>query len=295
MSAIPKLIYTQYSRHHDKKGLSAASNACSTSLPTEDPTSIVPQENEKDVFITSHPLTHTKTDTLSTAPTATDPEGPSIKSAHSSTTSLPSTAAPLPSLTARPVGIFPQYLASQITTLKIREASLPNLPDSFVVSTAIDGVDTPLFKVHRAYPSWHKKQAILDAKTEQEIMTVQRNPYSLPQSFSFLDPSGNRICDIRGNFFVPYTGGKSTASFLNCGTGEKVELVVKGSWKNQMGAIKMNGEVICSMESDIFEVRNVVGGRRTYRVQVREGMDLCMAVGFVCAMDGRERGSGVLV
>jgi hypothetical protein len=296
MAAIPKLIYTQYSRHHNKKGLFAASNASSASPPTEDPIAIIPQEHEKDVFITSHPLTYSNTDTLSTAKTATDLDRPSIKSANSSTTSLASTAAPLPSSTARPIGIFPQYLASTTTNLEIRENSIPNLPDSFLVSTIIEGVDTPLFKVHRSYPSWHKKQVIIDAKTDVEIMTVQRNPYSFPQSFDFIDPSDKRVCDVQGNFFMPYTGGKSTASFINASTGEKIELVVKGSWKNQMGAIKdAQGNILCKMESNIFELRNLVGGRRTYNLTVREGMDLVIAVGLICAMDARERPSGVLV
>jgi uncharacterized protein YxjI len=41
------------------------------------------------------------------------------------------------------------------------------------------------------------------------------------------------------------------------------------------------------MTSNIFELRNVVGGRRTYNVTIRAGLDMAMVVGLIVALDAR--------
>jgi hypothetical protein len=92
--------------------------------------------------------------------------------------------------------------------------------------------------VHRDRPSFHHRQQIVDATTDETIFTVQRNVGTLPSSFTFVDPEGTRIVDLQGNFFRPYTGAKSSASRLNAETGRKIDLLMHGSYRNRHAVIK---------------------------------------------------------
>lgn len=246
-----RMIYTQYSRRHNKVGLSAASNASA------------PSYHEKDMSITD--------------------EKHAIITEHS-TTSTEGLTATTPSLSA-PIAIFPQYVTETTTSLTIREDGLPHLPDSFTVSNG----DTTLFKVHRDRPSFRHRQEIIDAQTQQPVMTVCRNVGTLPRSFIFVDPERNRIVDLQGSFFVPYTGAKSSAFLLNAETGQKIELLMQGSYRNRHAVIKNKetDEILVTMTSNIFELRNIVGGRRTYNVTIRAGLDMAIVVGLIVALDAR--------
>lgn len=116
-------------------------------------------------------------------------------------------------------------------------------------------------------------------------MTIRRNLGTLPRSFTFLDPTGNRIVDLQGNFFVPFTGAKSTVFLLNA-AGQKVELSMQGSFQNRHAVIKNSeGDELVTMSSD-FELRDLVG-RRTYTVDIRAGVDMAVVVGLIVALDAR--------
>ena len=230
-----------------------------------------------------HDKTGINTASNASAPSYKEQEGDE-KNAVVTNLSTDSLTSNTPAISA-PIAIFPQYLTSDTTTLTIREDGFPSLGSSFSVTKD----NTPIFTVDRERPSFRNRQHIIDASTQKPIYTVQRYIGNLARSFSFVDPNGTRIVDLQGNFFVPYTGAKSSAFLLSAETGEKVELMMHGSYRNRDAAItnKETGEVLVEMKSNIFELRNVVGGRRTYTVTIRAGLDMAMVVGLIIALDAR--------
>ena len=256
-----RILYTRYARSHDKTGLSAASNVAppsyeKSSFPASSGIALEHGVDEKDQSII-------------------------IQSAASSTESLIET---IPRLNSS-IAVFPQYLTKTSTTLTIREVGFPYLSDSFTVSNN----NEEIFNIRRERPAIGRPQHITDSKTKDPIMTIRRNIGQLPMSYRCEDPKGAKVLDLQGNFFRPYTGAKSSAFLLNSETGEKIELSMRGSYRNRHASItnKATGKVLVEMTSDIFEGRNVLGGRRTYQVKVRAGMDLVIAVAMIVALDAR--------
>jgi hypothetical protein len=93
---------------------------------------------------------------------------------------------------------------------------------------------------------------------------------------------------FKANVFVPATGAKSTAFLMNAETGQKTELVMKSSFKSRHATIRdANDEVLVDMDSDIFDVKSLVVGKRTYKIVVRAGMDMALAVALIVALDAR--------
>ena len=266
-----RLAYTQYARKFNRVDLAPAMNAAAPSYrgaPIEtDATMSTGMDDEKSTQLT---------DEKNTKNQVTE-----YKAANSSTSSLSSTTPQLNS----PVAIFPQYIAHSTTTLTIRETGYPSFEGSFIIS---DGT-TELFRVHHQVPSFRHKQHIIDQRTGEPIFTVRRNAGSRPRSYVFEDPSGNKVVDLQGNFFVPFSGAESTACLINAETGSRMALSMKGSWRNRHASIKDadSGEVLVNVQSDVLEFRNVLGGRRTYSVTVRGGVDLAMVTGLVVALDAR--------
>ena len=256
-------LYTRYSRSHEKTGLHEASNAPA------------PAYNERDL-----PASDDKT-AIDEKGFPSDVKVISANEENDSTTSLTSET---PAASAS-IAIFRQYLTTTTTTLTIRENSLPSLPDSFTVTNGA----THIFNVHRERPSLRRQQIITDARTSAPVMTVSHNVGTLPASYTFVDASDNRILDLQGSFFIPWTGSKSSAFLLNGETGQKIELGLQGSHRNRKGTItnKETGEVLVMMKSNIFELGNVVGGRRTYTVTIRAGMDMAVVTGLIVALDAR--------
>jgi hypothetical protein len=188
-------------------------------------------------------------------------------------------------LNGQRVALFPQYSCQEQVTLMIREDMLPNLPGSFTVFKD----NQRLFEVDRERPSATHRTNIVDAETQTVIMAVRKNFGTIPVSFSFEDPSGKRLVDLEGEFFVPHSGAKSTAHMINAETGNKLDLSMKGSYLNRHAVIKdENGEVLVRMISNIFEARSIVGHRRTYELKVRAGVDLSLAVAMIIALHCRE-------
>jgi uncharacterized protein YxjI len=260
-----RIFYTKYIRSHDKTGLWPASNATGTPPP----------DYEKAITVSE-----TSPD-LEKALKAKDETYIEEVSSNSSFVSLTPKHTPTLSQTT---SIFPQYIAGTTSELTIKEDGLPNLSESFTIFNG----GSPLFKIDRQRPSRRHRQQMIDLQTGELIMSLRKNFGTLPRSFEFFDPSNNRVLDLQGNFFVPATGAKSRAFMMNAETGQKTELVMKSSYKNRHATIRdANDEVLVDMESDFFGVRNLVGGRRTYKIAVRAGVDMALAVALIVALDAR--------
>lgn len=181
--------------------------------------------------------------------------------------------------------ILPQYTASATTALGIRETSLPSLSGSFSISAG----SQELFTVSRERLSYSERRVLFDAQTGATLLTLRRNVGHVPISYRVEDPTGATVLDLQGGFFVPFTGAKSAAYLIDPATGRKVHLAIKGSYRNRKGAVvnAETGEELVKMESALFEARNFLTGRRTYRLEVSEGMDMALAVMIIVAMDAR--------
>lgn len=198
-------------------------------------------------------------------------------------------------LKLNPVAIFPQYLTTALTTLVIREVSLPHFSESFSVHLGED--PAPIFHVTRQIPSFRRKQQLIDASSSQPIMTIRRHAGTKPRSFSFEDPTGARILNLYGDFYVPFTGAKSHALFKNAAaggmpgvcSGNNVELLMQGSYRNRHAEIKekTSGETVATVRCNLWNKRFLAGGRRTYVACLRAGLDMAVIVGMISAMDQR--------
>jgi len=184
------------------------------------------------------------------------------------------------------IAVFPQYVAKESTTLVMKEDLVPYLPGSFTVWTG----NARLFEIDRERPSLTHRTNIIDAQSQELVMAVRKNLCNVPVSFTFEDPCGKRILDLQGEFFVPYSGSKSTAHMVNAETGDKIDLTMKGSYMNRHAIIKdESGHILVRMTSNIFEARNLVGHRRTYELTVQAGVDLSLAVAMILSLHEREQ------
>lgn len=172
------------------------------------------------------------------------------------------------------------------TTLIMKEDMVPAMPGSFTVWED----NKRVFEIERERPSLTHRTKITDAQSQKVIMAVRKNVCTVPVSFSFEDSSNKRVVDLEGKFFVPYSGAESVAHMVNAETGSKTDLTMKGSYMNRHAVIKdENGEVLVRMISNVFEVRNIVGFRRTYELKIRAGVDLSLAVAMIVALHEREQ------
>ena len=216
MALLGRLAYTQFTRRKGPE-LSFASTA-ETSV-----SGVVG-------FNTEHMALHSVSD-------AEDKEhesGPDNKELHVVENEMVSESASDPiflSANALPhasIAIFPQYLTQALTTLIIREWSVPHFSESFSVHVAaIGGQSAPIFNIERDIPSFKHRQKVTDATTGRAIMNINRNIGQLPRSYNFEDPTGAKILELQGDFFVPFTGAKSRALFRNAASpqdGGNVEL-----------------------------------------------------------------------
>lgn len=184
-----------------------------------------------------------------------------------------------------PVAVFPQYVAKEPTSLLMKEDLVPYLPGSFTVWQGNQRV----FEVDRERPSMTHRTNIIDAQSRELVMGVRKNICNRPLSFTFEDPRSKKIVDLQGEFFVPYSGAKSTAHMVNAETGNKMSLMMKGSYMNRHAVIKNEaGEVLARMQSNIMEARNLVGHRRTYEVTVQPGVDVSLVIAMIVALHERE-------
>jgi len=195
---------------------------------------------------------------------------------------------------SHPIAIFPQYLTTGLTTLIIRESSIPHFSDSFSIHLA--DTEAPIFHIRREIPSFRHKQNLIDARTNQPIMRIRRNVGTLPRSYWFEDPEGKKICDVQGDFFVPFTGAKSRALFKNAAAGvggrdvaETTELDMQGSYRNRHAEIKdkPTGQMVATVRCNLWNKRFLAGGRRTYVASIRAGVDMATIVGLITALDAR--------
>lgn len=185
-----------------------------------------------------------------------------------------------------PVAVLPQYVAKETTKLTMKEDLIPYLPGSFTVWQG----NKRLFEIDRERPSLTHRTDIIDAQSKQLIMAVRRDICSIPVSFAFEDCNSRKIVDLQGDFFVPYSGAKSTAHMVNAESGRQTTLMMKGSYMNRHAVIKNEeGEVVMRMLSNVFEARNLVGHRRTYELTVQAGFDLSLAVAMILALHEREQ------
>lgn len=244
-----RMIYTSHARKHPRHRLDIASNARDYALGVSGTDNIFTDEKEM-VIVSDKEITSNLT---------------------------------------QPTRVLPQYTATTRTSLTIREDSLPRLPGSFTVTS--NGQQHPLFLIERSRPSrTHRQELLLPSDPfGTPLLTLRRNVGHLPISYRVEDPTGTTVLDLQGNFFVPFTGAKSTGYLIDPVRGDRIELAVKGSYRNRTGIIinAATGEELVSMQSNIFQARTIVGGRRTYEVGVKEGMDLALAVMLVVAMDAR--------
>lgn len=188
-------------------------------------------------------------------------------------------------MNGEPVAVFPQYSSREQTTLIMKE-DLLNLPGSFTVYRG----EQAIFEIDRQRPSMTHRTNIIDAETQAPIMAVRKNVATMPVSFSFEDASEKRLVDLQGEFFVPYSGAKSTAHLINAETGRNISLMMKGSYMNRHAVIKdESGEVLVRMISNVLDARSLVAHRRTYEIKVRAGVDLSFAVAMIVALHEREQ------
>jgi uncharacterized protein YxjI len=185
-----------------------------------------------------------------------------------------------------PVAIFPQYVALETTKLVMKEDMIPYLPGSFTVWQN----NKRVFEIDRERPSLTHRTNIVDAESQQMVLSVRKNLCNVPVSFTFEDAGSKKIVDLQGDFFIPYSGAKSTAHLVNAETAMRTTLTMKGSYMNRHAVIKNEeGEVVVRMLSNVFEGRNLVGHRRTYELTVQAGFDISLAVAMIVALHEREQ------
>ena len=151
-----------------------------------------------------------------------------------------------------------------------------------------DTMGSQLFKVVREISSLSRRRDILDAEGNK-LLTIRRDVGTLPRSYFLEDPVGKKVLELQGKFYVPFQGPRSSAAFINAVSGQKVELMQRGSWLNRNVEIveKATGRVVALAEREILSVRNAIGGRTTYTAHVEAGVDMAIVIGLIMALDDR--------
>jgi hypothetical protein len=234
MAALGKYAYTKYTQRHGPQlsfastAVGSGDHATASAVPVDKPADPI---NEKDLEELKQSLTTTK----------------EIHAAEeellSEVVAQDTLSNPAPDL--QPIAVFPQYIANTQTTLIMRETSIPRFSGSFTVFDSAKP-DVPVFHVLRKLPVLAHTQEVVDAHTNVHLMNVIHDIGTLPKRFRFDDPTGARVLELQGEFYVPFSGAKSTAIFKNAAGGkhegaENVTLAMHGSYRNTAAEIKEKG------------------------------------------------------
>lgn len=194
---------------------------------------------------------------------------------------------PITSHLTRCIALFPHYLTQSATKLTLTEGPLPSRGGTFSITSSIDP-STEILKVTRGRLSFSDRRYIASPETDAQIMCIRQDIGKVPRSYRFDDPTGTKILDLQGNFFNVVKGPKSTALFTNAMDGAPARLHMQGSFKRRHASIKDmdTDEVLASMSSELWNAKSL-GGRRTYEIEVAEGVDIVLVVGLIVALDAR--------
>ena len=95
------------------------------------------------------------------------------------------------------VGIFPQFIAHQQTTLVLREKCLSWSGNDFHIKDAGNGMSVLCVRGKTMSMSGRKEVSDVSGN---HLFTIRKELMSVPTSFYCEDPAGNRFLDVTGKF-----------------------------------------------------------------------------------------------
>jgi uncharacterized protein YxjI len=191
---------------------------------------------------------------------------------------------PLPT----PIAIFPQFIARQTETLKLREKILSLSGDSFSIATHPG--NQPVLSVAGTAFSLSGRKTVSDM-SGTPLFQIRKQHFSFPATYYAEDPEGRKFFEVEGKFSFGSSKAVGLFSYQDQQTNQlrQARLLMKGDFFDRKAEIvdEGTGLVVATIDRKFFNARELLGGQQTYVVGVAQGMDMAIVVAMCICLDER--------
>ncbi|ETN45155.1 uncharacterized protein HMPREF1541_10032 [Cyphellophora europaea CBS 101466] len=191
---------------------------------------------------------------------------------------------PLP----RPIAIFPQFIARQSESIKLREKIMSLSGDSFYIETYPS--KQPLLQVKGDAFSLSGRKAVADMQGNP-LFTIRKQHFSIPSTYYAEDPAGNKFFEVQGKWSLGSSKAVGVFSYRDQQTGQPREgrLFMKGDFFDRKADIKdeATGQVVATIDRKFLNARELLGGQQTYLVTCAPGIDMALICAMCICLDER--------
>ncbi|KAK7535530.1 tubby C-terminal-like domain-containing protein [Phyllosticta citricarpa] len=195
---------------------------------------------------------------------------------HDDSTQLPQYSAQL--------GLFPEFIAQKQEKLDLKESISWSGSDA-VVKT-FDG--RKLLQIEGKAMSLSSRKHVKDAQG-RDLFTIRKHLWKCLPSYYLEDPSGNRICEVSGNW--SFVSQRATCTFVSIG-GKSETLSLKGRWTQTGAEIKHEptGQTVANITRRI-SARDLLVNSQAYWLFVAPNVDMALMVAICVCLDDRNTNS----
>jgi uncharacterized protein YxjI len=190
-----------------------------------------------------------------------------------------------------PMAVFPQFVARQSESIKLRERLMSLSGDSFHVE--LFPSNQPLLIVKGETFTLSGRKSVMDAQGNH-LFDLRKHKLSIPSSYYAEDPQGNRFFSLEGKFSIGSSKSIGIFSYKDP-QGALVEgrLLMKGDWLDREANItnEATGQTVARIDRKFFNSRQILGGQQTYMVTCAPGIDMAIICAMCISLDERRNES----
>ncbi|OQE28373.1 hypothetical protein PENSTE_c003G09566 [Penicillium steckii] len=181
---------------------------------------------------------------------------------------------------ARPVALFEQFIATQPTTLVLKEKVLSISKDSFDIKLE-NG--SSILKVNGAWPSFSGRKKVEDMNGNH-LYDLRKEHLHIHTTYYMQDATESKICEVRSSLKI--IGSNAAATFTDIFDNE-VTLRMTGNWFDRTANIvdDQSGQTVARIRRKLFQPRHIFFGQDTYIVTVAPGVDMALIAGLCICFD----------
>lgn len=197
---------------------------------------------------------------------------------------------PIPVLGPLPyaMAVFPNFIAQQSTSFKLKEKMFSFSGDSYHVETYPD--QRPFLQVKGQVMSISDRTHVLDMNG-QEMFVVRKKVFSIPTTYWAEYPNGQKFLDIEGKWSFGKHKAVGVFNYQDQQTGQTKQgrLNLTGGLIDRHADIvdEATGLEVARIDRQLWNMRQLLGDRDSYIVTVAPGMDMALIVAMAIAMDER--------
>jgi uncharacterized protein YxjI len=179
-----------------------------------------------------------------------------------------------------------KYCAQKPKTLVVTEKVKSFTGEDFKIKDAESG--EVIFQIAGKLFSLREKKQLLDGNGNEIACFQNKKITSSPRSFEVYARAHSNTKLMTMKWKLPFLKSKMSATVWNlCDNGRELQIVMKGDWKNKDATISLagdGGDVLATI-SRTPNLKNVAFNRKTFYLQINQGVDSAMIVLLALAFD----------